>query len=249
MATASEVAAYRSAIDDLSTLAINDLNNALTALDGSSPVAVRNTLITAFPELIGPYILASGELTATWYEDLRRAALGGTMYATAAGVVSPARVDALVRWGVRPLFGQSDSTVLSLIGGGVQRMIAGAGRDTIDMNARQDVASTSWSRVARPGACDFCTDMAGRGAVYRSKEAAGTVVGAGSDRSGFDADGNRLSGGTGGGVKARGNQALASDFHDFCRCVAKPTFYRVEKRPMTVRGFTRDQDVLVPIAA
>ncbi len=249
MATASEVADYRSVLDDLSTLAINDLNNALTSLRGSSPVVVRNTLIAAFPELIGPYVVASGELTATWYEDLRRAALGGTMYATAATDLIPAQVNALVRWGVRPLFGRSDATTLSLIGGGVQRMIAGAGRTTIDVNARRDVATTSWSRVARPGACDFCTDLAGRGAVYRSEEAAGMVVGSGSDRSGFDADGNRLSGGIGGGAHARGRQALASEFHDFCRCVTKPTFYSIESRPLVVRGFERMERVLVPIAA
>lgn len=247
MATASEVAGYRTAIDDLAILAITDLNNALVALDGVDPRTVRNTLIAAFPELIGPYIVASGELTATWYEDLRRAALGGTFYATATTEVVPAQVNALVRWGVRPLFGQSDSTALSLIGGGIQKMIAGAGRNTIDANARQDVASTSWARVARPGACEFCTMLAGRGAVYRSKEAAGLVVGSGSDRTGFDDAGNRLSGGIGGGVKASGNQALNSKFHDFCRCVAKPTFYTIGSWTNPRTG--REERSLRPIAA
>lgn len=226
MATASEVAAYRSTLDDLTTLAIADLNNALMSLQGSPPVEVRNTLIAAFPELIGPYIVASGELTATWYEDLRRAALGGTMYATASGAVNSEQVNALVRWGVRPLFGQSQSTPLSLIGGGVQRMIAGAGRTTVDVNARRDVASTSWSRVARPGACEFCTMLAGRGAVYRSEAASGMVIGRGVDPSATA--GKR--GGQGKGVKTRGagERALGSpDYHDFCRCVAKPTFYTI----------------------
>ncbi|WP_193510474.1 hypothetical protein [Cryobacterium sp. BB736] len=247
MATASQVAAYRTAVDDLSVLAINELNNALLALDGVDPRKVRNTLIAAFPELIGPYITTAGELTAVWYEDLRRAALGGTFYATASGEVNAAQVNALVRWGVRPLFGQSDSTALSLIGGGIQKMVAGAGRHTIDANARKDVASTSWARVARPGACKFCTMLAGRGAVYRSKEAAGLVVGSGSDRTGFDEAGKRLSGGIGGGVKASGNQALNSKFHDFCRCVAKPTFYTIGTWTDPRTG--REERSLQPIAA
>ncbi len=247
MATPAQVAAYRTAVDDLSVLAINELNNALVALRGVDPVAVRKTLIAAFPDLIGPYITAAGELTATWYEDLRRAALGGTFYAAAVTEVVPAQVNALVRWGIRPLVGQSDSTPLSLIGGGIQRMVAGAGRNTIDGNARKDVASTSWARVARPGACDFCTMLAGRGAVYRSKDAAGLAVGGGSDRTGFDVAGNRLSGGVGGGVRASGNQALNSKFHDFCRCVAKPTFYTIGSWTNPRTG--REERSLQPIAA
>lgn len=241
VATASEVREYRRALDDITTLAVSDINSALRSLEGTRPVAVRNTLIAAFPELVGPYINAAGELTATWYEDLRERALPGTFYAAAAGTLNPAKVDGLVRWSVAPLFTETESTVLSRLGGGVQRMIAGAGRDTIDLNARQDVASVSWAREARPDACKFCKMLAGRGAVYRSEAAAGLVIGRGVDPS--ETAGRR--GGQGRGLAARGTQAVASSFHDFCRCVAKPTFY-------TVASFTnprtgREEPALIPI--
>ena len=88
--------------------------------------------------------------------------------------------------------------------------------------------------------------LAGRGPVYRSQAAAGSVIGRGSDRSGFDDDGNRLSGGIGSGVHARGGQELAASFHDDCNCTTVPTFYRREPGTITVNGYTRPQTYLVP---
>lgn len=224
MTSQTDVAAYRTALNDLTTLAVNELASALVALKDAKPAVVRDTLIAAFPELIGPYITASGELAATWYEDLRRAAVGGTFYATASGTVNQAQVDALVRWGVRPLYGQSTATVLSLVGGGVQRMIAGAGRDTVIGNIGRERVKVGYARIPKAGCCAFCAMLASRGAVYHSQESAGGVVGAGSTRTGFDESGKRLSGGIGGGIKARGAQHLGDRYHDWCRCVAAPVF-------------------------
>lgn len=244
MATAAQILQYRNALGDLTTLAISELSSVLRALEGADPVMVRNTLIEAFPAVIGPYVNAAGELTATWYEDLRREAFATPYFAAAAGSLNAEKVDGLVRWGVRPLFGESDASPLSLIGGGVQRMVVGAARDTIDFNARRDVESVSWARVARPDACEFCKMLAGRGAVYRSEAAAGSVLGRGVDPS--VTAGRR--GGQGGGLRARGSRAIgSSDYHDFCNCTAVPTYYRLETRRINVRGFIRDQSVLVPI--
>lgn len=229
-------------IDDLTTLAVADLNRLLISLQGSRTDVVRDTLLEVMPELLMPYVTAAGELSAVWYEDLRAAALGGSFMGVTAGEPSKARLDSLVRWGVKPLYGQSESTPLSLIGGGMQRIIAGADRDTVQANARKDIATTSWARVARPGACDFCTRLAGRGDVYRSKEAAGMVIGRGVDPS--KTAGKR--GGQGKGVKARGARSVgANHFHDFCRCRAEPTFYRIGVRTNPLTG--REQKVLIPI--
>lgn len=233
---------HGSHIDDLATLATADLNRLLRELDGLSPNVVRDTLLETMPELLVPYITAAGELSAVWYEDLRAAKVGGSFSAVTAGAVAPSRVDALVRWGVKPLYGQSDSTVLSLLGGGMQKLIAGADRQTIRANAQKDVVSTSWSRVARPGACKFCRMLAGRGAVYRSESAAGMVIGRGVDPS--ETAGKR--GGRGAGVKARGSRGLnAPDFHDFCRCRAEPTFYTIGSWTNPRTG--REEKSLVPI--
>ena|GEM_PF-3127058 len=242
MATASQVLEFRNAMDDLSTLAVRDLAAFLATVDGAQPVRVRNDLIDAFPEVVGPYVSASGELTATWYEDLRGEAFATAYTARAVTDLNPQKVDGLVRWGVRPLFGVSDSTPLSLIGGGVQRMIAGAARDTIDLNARTDPASVSWARVARPDACEFCKMLAGRGSVYRSEAAAGMVIGRGVDPSQTAGK----AGGQGRGVRARGGREVGADkFHDFCRCTAQPTFYDVGSWTNPRTG--RSQAALIPI--
>lgn len=244
---------YRRTLDGLTQTAIRQIASLLRAVGSDDPVTVRNALIEYMPDIVVPHLTSAGELAATWYEDLREIT-GVTGYARTADMPDQGRYDSLARWGVRPLTGQSGGTVLSLVGGGVQRMIANAGRDTVNVNARTDagrgeIAATSWSRHARPGACEFCTMLAGRGPVYRSAAAAGAVIGRGSERTGYDDDGNRLTGGIGEGIHARGAQELEADYHDHCRCVAKATFYRREIRTLNVNGYRRQEPVLVPFAA
>jgi hypothetical protein len=253
LATSSEIEEYRSTVDNLAALAVRDLSSALQSLEGQPPVTVRDSLIELFPELIQPYATASGEVSAVWYEDLRAQALSTPFYATASPEVNQERINALVRFGVKPLFGQSESTVLSLMGGGVQRIVTNAARETIDTNAKKDAASVSWSRVVNPGraksgkSCDFCIMLAGRGDVYRSAEAAGMVIGRGVDPSkAINDDGSRKAGGQGQGVKARGTRALnAKAFHDDCHCAVVPTFYEVSSFTNPRTG--REERALFPI--
>lgn len=213
---------YRRVVQELTVLTVQEVATLLAGA-GDDPARVRNLLIDYLPGTVTPYLTVAGETAAIWYEDLRSSATGVNGYARIAPLPDSGRFESLARWGVRPLAGQSDSTVLSLVGGGVQRMIAGAGRDTVDVNARADagrgpIAATSWSRVAEPGACSFCTMLAGRGAVYHSAKSAGSMVSA---------------------------PGAVAAFHDNCRCIVKPTFYRSE--PGTVTG--RDEPVLIPFAA
>lgn len=221
MTTMADIEAYRRGSNDLTSLALREVNDVLSFLGDANPVTIRNSLIQLLPEIVGPYITASGELAATWYEDLRSASVGGTYYATASGELNQARIDSLVRYGVKPLFGQSSSTVLSLIGGGVQRMVSDAGRATIADNASRDRVRVGVTRIARPDACAFCGMLASRGAIYRSEASAGGVVGRG-----VSAESTRgQRGGQGRGVKARGSRSLDSDkYHDSCRCVSAPVF-------------------------
>lgn len=225
-----------------------DLRALVEALRQPNPIRMRNDLLGAVPELLQPYVTASGELSAVWYEDLRAASsVPGSYSALTDADVAPDRYDALVRWSMAPLFGESSSTVQSLLVNGAQRIIAGGSRRTIDANARADVASTAWARVAQPDACEFCKMLAGRGAVYRSEKSAGMVIGRGVDPSAaFDENGNRKRGGQGKGVKGRGERALGSDdYHDDCNCTAVPTFYRIGEYT-DARGKT--DKALIPIS-
>lgn len=221
MTTEAVVSAYGRGVNDITTLALRDVNELLAFVSDANPTIVRDSLVQLLPQVIEPYILASGELAATWYEDLRASAVAGTFYATSSGELNQARVRALVGYAVKPLFGQSSSTVLTLMGGGVQRMVSGAGRDTISANIGRDRVRVGFARIPRTGCCSFCAMLASRGAVYASEASAGGVVGRGVDAS---VTAGRV-GGQGRGVRARGNRAIGSnDYHDFCNCVATPVF-------------------------
>lgn len=218
---------HRQQLMQLRSLADADVAALLAAVSGESVADVRNALIDVLPELMAPYLTASGELAAVLFEDLRvEAGVRGTFYAeSAAPALTAARVDGTARWAVAPLADDAlSATVQSRLAGSMMRAIMDSSRDTMQANgARQ---GTRFQRMARPGACAFCGILASRPPwmSYRSSESAGGVVGRGSDRTGLDAAGNRLSGGVGGGVHARGKANLGDAYHDDCRCVVMPIY-------------------------
>lgn len=191
-----------------------------------APDDARDALQLAVPVILDPYLTAAGEIGATWYEDLRSASSeSGRFTARTPDLPAAERIDTLVRWSVSPLYGQSDSTVLSLLTGGVQRLIASAARDAVEMNGERDRAAVGFARIPRPGCCAFCGLMASRGPVYSSAQAAGRVVGRGSDVStNFREDGTRRAGGQALGVRSRGTQSIGNTYHDRCHCVVTPVF-------------------------
>jgi hypothetical protein len=188
VATAAEVQVLRNSVDDLSTLAISDLNALLRQFGGSDPVVVRDALLEAYPQLVNRYASVAGEVTATWYEQVRP----NSGYAVAQGSVDAEQTNQLIRYGVRPLFGVGDATALSLLGGSLQRLIAGASRDTVtgnvDRERSEGKTDLGFARVPRSGCCAFCALLASRGAVYSSRRTAGEV----------------------------------DKYHDFCRCTVAP---------------------------
>lgn len=256
------VAEYREATTALTALAQAQIRDLLSAFGPSSdPRAVRDALLQYFPDFMTAYGDTAAVLGADLYDSLRNLPpSAGTVQTVFAQPAKVKQSEGTVRWAVGSLFADEPSweTFEDALLGASQRLIMQPSRETIDLLAQADarsgrVAATSWSRQVNPGrarsgkSCDFCIMLAGRGPVYRSAAAAGAVVGAGSTRTGFDADGNRLSGGIGGGVQARGSQAIGRKYHDNCHCTPVPTFYTIERRSITVRGFTRPQDYLVPI--
>lgn len=219
MATETQISEFRRANDQIQALAFRDLKALLQALQSPNPVLYRERLVETVPELLQPYMTVSADLAATWYEDLRPETKKA-FFAEPIVQYSAPKVEALVRYSVSPMFGQSNSTVLSLLAGGSQRMIEDSSRDTISGNAVRDSIRVGYARVPRAGCCAFCGLLASRGAVYRSASSAGGTVGRGVDSS--VTAGKR--GGQGKGVRARGAQNLGDSFHDFCRCVVVPVF-------------------------
>lgn len=222
MSAQSMVSEHRTQLMQLRGLADSEVSAILRAVSGADVPLVRQALLEALPEMLAPYLTASGELAAVLLEELRaEAGRRGVFYAeSAASAVAPARLEGTVRWAVAPLADETlQSTAVSRLSGSVSRMIMDASRDTMMLNGARE--GVRFQRMPRPGCCAFCGMLASRPPwmAYRSEASALGVVGRGSTRTGLDATGKRLSGGAGSGVKARGEREVGADTHDDCHCV------------------------------
>lgn len=253
---------FRTAQSTLVSLMQEQLRDVLSSFGPSSdPARVRDFLLSVFPEFMTGFGDTAAVLGADFYDMVRNVPVSaGTLETVFAQPAKVKQSEGTVRWAVGSLFvGEPDwASFESLLLGASQRLVLQPARQTIDLMSMADarsgkVAAVGWSRNVHPEraksrkSCDFCIMLSGRGPVYRSQASAGAVVGRGSDRTGLDGAGNRLSGGVGGGIRARGDRELAAEFHDDCNCTTVPTFYRRESKTMTNRGYTRPQDFLVPI--
>lgn len=236
----------------------SQLRDLLSAFSLSSdPKAVRDALLRFFPDFMAAFGDTAAVLGADFYDIVRDLPpSAGSVQTVLAQPAKTKQAEGTARWAVGALFASDPdwSAFESALLGGAQRLILQPARQTIDLMSQADawsgrVAAVGWSRHVHPGraasgkSCDFCVMLAGRGPVYRSEAAAGSVMGRGSTRTGFDEDGRRLSGGVGGGIVARGSRELAAEFHDNCNCTCSPTFYEVQDRPGS-----RYPKVLAPIS-
>lgn len=239
MSARTILAENRQQLAQLQQLADRDLAALLAATQGMSVADVRNTLIEVLPGLMGPYVTASGELSAVLFEDLRaEAGRRGTFYAEAVTSLPPAsRVESVARWGVTPLAdGRGNAAALSMLSGAVGEWVVGSGMDTMAVNSARDMVG--YQRMPRANACAFCQMLASQSSLYDSERAATRVVGVGSDRTGYDEDGKRLVGGIGGGVKPRKGRKgkLGDPFHNKCHCVAVPVYMGTEMGELASRS-------------
>lgn len=166
---------HRQALRQLRGLADRDLLGLLEALSGLGAADTRIALIEVLPELLEPYILASGELAGVLFEDLRlEAGRRGVFYAENAGVVKS--VTSTAHWAVEPLVNDSlASTVFSRLSGAIAKQIMDASRDTMQVNGARE--GVRFQRMARADACAFCMMLASRPEwmAYTSEAAANSA--------------------------------------------------------------------------
>ncbi len=248
---------YRQATQALVSLAQRDLADFWASLNLSGdPARIRDELLRFFPDLVQAYGDTAAVLGADWYDLLRDVPASARSFnAVMAAPVTTEQAQQSARWAVGPLFVERPDDALSRLLGSTQRMVMQPARDTVWDSAALDNFRTGVARVpSGPTTCRFCVMLASRGAVYQSQVSAELVVGRGSNRTGYDSNGRRLSGGIGGGVKKRGNLDLGRKFHDHCDCATVvvrspsdyPDGYDVEALRDLYRqgsGIGRDQPV------
>lgn len=233
-------------------------------LDGIDAETRWQALQAAYPEVVDPFLAASGSLSAEWYSSLNPQA---SFAVEAAQAVSKNVLAANVQWALT----QTDA--LSALVGSAERQTFNMSRETIVSNVERE--GVMYARHASANACAFCRMLATRGAVYASEAAGQTVVGRGKDLSMMErrqraagsplpwrprftnaapaVDANAVSLGgnkrrgargrflAGGSGQTRGNQGLGKAYHDNCHCIAVPVrsgdFY---EPPDYVNQWTQD---------
>jgi hypothetical protein len=164
------ISQYRRDLDALTRLAAADLRALWRQV--SDAVMAKELLADILPELVAVYGSAAGTLAADWYDDLREEQEAkGRFSAIVAAPAPRAQTDALAGWAAKDLFSSEPDYQGSLTKaqGGLQRLIANVGRETITGSSIEDPRASGWQRVSA-GGCGFCEMLASRGAVYSERE-------------------------------------------------------------------------------
>jgi hypothetical protein len=160
---------YTHDLAGLVTLASDDLEVLFNQFDAVDADLVRDALAETLPGLSELYGSAAATLAANWYDDQRGAqGIRGAFQAIPAELPGPARLEALAGWAVSPLYQATPdrATTLVKLSGGLQRIIANAGRDTITSSSVADPGAKGWKRIGVGRDCEFCRMLISRGSVY-----------------------------------------------------------------------------------
>lgn len=162
------VTSLRSDTADLVRLAEGDLARLwrLVSEGASADVALHDLL----PAIVTEYGSMGAAMAAEWYDD-QRAKVGATGRFSALPLTAEDRgAHSLIGWALATA--TDDTSLASLIAGGVQRRIADHVRYTIAGNSVSDRAAKGWQRVGVGGCKDgFCDMLIARGAVYSEASA------------------------------------------------------------------------------
>lgn len=132
-----------------------------TATDAT---VIRDQLADVLPQLVALYGAAAASLAADYYDEMRaQTELTSRFSAVVADTPNRDATDALAGFGVGPLFSAApdSAAALTLVGGGLQRMVTNASRDTITTSATADPHDVIWVRIVYYGACGYCSSRGG----------------------------------------------------------------------------------------
>ena len=159
---------HRLDLKQLTGLASNDLAAVWASLNAA---AGFDGLMDELPTLVEIYGSAAATLGADWYDELRAAEdVAGRFTAITAEATPKKRVYALAGWGASEAAKNPD-TALTLVDGGLQRIIANSDRESVTVSAVADPKSSGWKRVGSGNACDFCQEIIGYDRVYSEASA------------------------------------------------------------------------------
>lgn len=163
-----------------------DLRAVVAASRGESPATIRAAVFAAAPLLVDEYSDGAAALALDWYEELRDAARAPNSFtpkplrsvtdADVAAMVAQATstlhdIEDRVAAEAERLVEEATRNSLTLLEGGLQKLVADGFWETTTGNTSQDPDAVGWQRFARDGACKFCLMQAARGAVFTAATA------------------------------------------------------------------------------
>lgn len=174
MVSASEAERLRQAQIGVRRLVERDLNRMWARVwssfpDGpTKPYNVRDAFLQSVPNLVNRYGEDAAAVAADWYEIQRdREGVGGSFRAVIAPSPYQDATEGMVRRTAGALWTPNPEAMLVGLRAATGKYVLAASRATVQRNVSRDPASSGWQRVVRPGACEFCRLLHGRGAVYR----------------------------------------------------------------------------------
>lgn len=132
----------------------------LVASGASAEVALRDLL----PSIVTEYGAAGAAVAAEWYDQQREKADVKGRFVALPVAADDRGAQALIGWALSTA--TDDTSLATLVAGGVQRRIADHARYTVARNSVEDRAARGWRRVGSGASCSFCSMLLGRGAVY-----------------------------------------------------------------------------------
>lgn len=160
---------HRQVVSTVADLAVLEFRDIIAAIDSEPAETVRDVLMDTLPAVAATHGDAAAALAMDYYDEARvMAEARGSFQVMPAALPDEGRFDALVRWGLTPVFAAEPdmAAAAARIAGGLQRTVLDMSRSTIADNSVRDPAASGWSRVTRADACGFCQMLSGRGIVY-----------------------------------------------------------------------------------
>lgn len=160
MLTQAEIAVYRRNLENLYTLAEADSRSLLRAVSGEPLPVAAGQLREVMPAIADSYGVAATVIAGEFFLE-QQARSGGVplLDYRQPDFDANAIVQSGIGYGVAQFTnGSSFLNVASILSGTVQKAVAGYARETIFQNSES--ADVRYKRVARAGACSFCSYMA-----------------------------------------------------------------------------------------
>lgn len=160
---------HRQVASTVANLAVLEFRDIIASIDTEPPETIRDVLMDTLPAVAATHGETAAALAMDYYDEARVIAEArGSFQVVPAELPDDGRFDALVRWGLTPVFASEPdmAAAAARIAGGLQRTVLDMSRSTIADNSVRDPSAAGWSRVARPDACAFCQMLSGRGFVY-----------------------------------------------------------------------------------